>query len=146
MRRAWRPPSKGVLSHVRRMDTPSCFAHESCGQHQNISVIVRPREFRHLGRPGHRRAHARMPVRGVRHAQPGAAQQDPASRFPMLDLGSDCVRKVWIVGGLGGVRPEVIGFIPLSAEFVDQFLLEREPGMVRAYRNAFGHGPMYGRR
>jgi hypothetical protein len=25
-------------------------------------------------------------------------------------------------------------------------LLEREPGVVRAYRNAFGHGPMYGRR
>ena len=57
----------------------------------------------------------------------------------MLHLGGDRVGKVWIVGGLGGVGPQVERLIPRSAEFVDQLFLELEPGVIGADGNAFGH-------
>jgi hypothetical protein len=123
IRRAWRPPRRGVLSHVRRMETPSASVTNRAGNTRTLaslcerassatSVTPLPREHPDAGSP-------------ACHPQPGTAQQDPAAHRPRAPPGTRLRRKVWIVGGLGGVSPQIIGFIPLSAEFANQLLRAR---------------------
>ena len=116
------------------------FAHEARRKDQDIGVVVLPREPGDLGRPGHRRTHARMPVGGVRHAQPGAAEQHPAARARgARPVDATCVGEVRIVRGLGAVGAQIQRLVPQRPELLDQPLLELEAGVVRADGNDFSH-------
>ena len=113
-------------------------------QHQHVGVIVLPRQPRDLGQPCHRRAHARVPVRRVRHPEPCPAEQHPALRLVALDASRHIVREIRIVDGSRTGGAEIERLVAERAQLLDQPRLELHAGMVRTDGNHFRHrGLMY---
>ena len=138
-RRLCLPPANSVCQPRLQDLDALVLAHEPRRQDQHVGVVVLPRQPGDLGRPRHRRPDARVPVGGVRHAQPRAAEQHPASRIVPLDASRHRVGKIGIVDGLGTGGAQVERLVPEGAELLDQPRLQLDAGMVRSDGNDFRH-------
>ncbi len=72
-----------------------------------LASLCWPREPRHFRRPGHRGPDAVVPVGGVGHPEPGAAEQDAPPDLARLHLLGHRMGVVGIVGGVGRVGAQV---------------------------------------
>src|SRR5262249_10682034 len=78
---------------------------DPCPERQDVGVVVlaaHPRRVSVAARGG---AHARYLVGRHGHPDAGPADEDPAVGFSHSDGGADAEREVWIVHGVGRLRP-----------------------------------------
>jgi hypothetical protein len=81
-----------------------------------------------------------IPIRDVRHAETGAADEHAAFRAPFGHLFRQRVREVGIVGRVVGVGPEIFDAQPEPLELRLEFALELESRVIGGDEDFFSHG------
>ena len=135
----------GVASHVSTISRASSMVMSVAPSARTFaplcSRVARQRDVR-----AHRRADAPDLVRRDRRAQTGAVDRDPRVRFASRDGESNGGRDVRIIDSVGGVGAAIVDGDSLLPKMLHERALQRDAGVVAAYRDAARRLPAQGRK
>src|SRR6266566_8901396 len=106
--------------------------HETRGKHENVRVVVLPRQLADLGFPRERGPNAGIAVRDDIHSDPASAKQNATFGLSFGDFLGKWMRVIGIIVGLACILPtDVVGGVAHLLQLRHETVLHLDAGVIR---------------